>query len=216
VPRPAYQLYDTLEQKAALESRNGLLQFDAVKQMVAESIPEFTLKPAILARLHNLAIRDIYACAGSFRMSPVYLQRSGVIDNALHQAPPWEQVMPLVEEMCAYVNGNFGKSAIHLAAYVMWRHNWIHPFLGGNGRVSRATSYLVLCVRLGYYLPGEPTVPQQIADNPKNRDRYYRALQAADASDRNKRLDVSAMEELVSDCLAAQLLSVHKQAGKNG
>jgi hypothetical protein len=71
-------------------------------------------------------------------------------------------------------------------------------------------------VRLGYNLPGEPTVPQQIADNPKSRDRYFRALQAADASDRNGRLDVSAMEELVSDCLAAQLLSVHNQAGKGG
>jgi Fic family protein len=216
VPRPAYQLYDTLEQKADLESRNGLLQFDAVKQMVAELIPDFKLKPQILARLHYLAIRDIYGCAGSFRMGPVYLSRAGTVDETLHQPPPWEQVMPLVEEMCSYVNRNFGSSGIHLAAYVMWRHNWIHPFLGGNGRTSRAASYLVLCVRLGYNLPGEPTVPQQIADNPKSRDRYYRALQAADASDRSGRLDVSAMEELVSDCLAAQLLSVHNQAGKSG
>jgi Fic family protein len=103
----------------------------------------------------------------------------------------------------------------HLAAYVMWRHNWIHPFPGGNGRVSRAASYLVLCERLGYYLPGEPTVPQQIADNPRSRDRYYHALQAADASHRKERLDVSIMEELVSDGLAAQLLSVHKQAGNS-
>jgi Fic family protein len=212
VPRPAYQLYETLEQKADLESRNGLLQFDEVRKMLAESIPDFALKPATLARLHYVAIRDIYGCAGTFRMAPVFLSR-GVVDDTLHQPPTWERVAPLVEEMCAYVNGNFGKPAIHLAAYVMWRHNWIHPFLGGNGRTSRAASYLVLCARLGYYLPGEPTVPQQIADNSKSRDRYYRALQAADASDKNRRLDVSAMEDLISGCLAAQLLSVHQQAG---
>jgi fido (protein-threonine AMPylation protein) len=114
--------------------------------------------------------------------------------------------------MCEYVNTHFNMSAIHLTAYVMWRHNWIHPFFGGNGRVSRALSYFVLCARLGYYLPGSPTVPQQIADVPKNRDRYFRSLQAADASDRNGRLDVSMMEDLVSDCLGAQLFSVHKQA----
>jgi len=54
---------------------------------------------------------------------------------------------------------------------------------------------------------------QQIADVPKNRDRYFRALQASDAADKNGRLDISMMEELVSDCLAAQLLSIHEQAG---
>jgi Fic family protein len=214
VPRDPNQLFDTPEQKADLESRNGLLQFDAVKAMVAESVAGFKLTPDILLHLQYLAIHDIYTCAGKFRTGPVYLVR-GDPDPSLHQPPPWQQVVSFVDNMCDYVNGNFGKSAIHLTAYAMWRHNWIHPFYGGNGRVSRAVSYLILCSRLGYYLPGSPTVPQQIADSAKNRDRYYRALQAADAADRNGRLDVSAMEELVSDCLAAQLLSVHDQAGRS-
>ena len=54
------------------------------------------------------------------------------------------------------------KPPIHLAAYTMWRVNWIHPFAGGNGRTSRAVSNLVLCARLGYRLPGTLTVPEQI------------------------------------------------------
>ncbi|HET9282483.1 MAG TPA: Fic family protein [Candidatus Angelobacter sp.] len=53
------------------------------------------------------------------------------------------------------------KSAIHLAAYVIWRLNWIHPFADGNGRTSRALSYLVLCTRLGERLPGTVTIPDQ-------------------------------------------------------
>lgn len=211
MPREPHQLFDTPEQKADLEARNGLLQFDEVKKLVAESVSGFRLTPDILRRLQYLAIRDIYTCAGKFRTGAVYLLRSDQDPN-LHQPPPWEHVVPLVDGMCEYVNTHFNMSAIHLTAYVMWRHNWIHPFFGGNGRVSRALSYFVLCARLGYYLPGSPTVPQQIADVPKNRDRYYRALQAADAADRNGRLDVSSMEELVSDCLAAQLYSVHQQA----
>jgi Fic family protein len=212
LPRNPNQLYDTPEQKADLEARNGLLQFDEVRKLVSASRSEFKLTPDIILQLQYAAIHEIYNCAGKFRTGPVYLARSDPDPN-LHQPGPWEEVKSRVDEMCGYVNGNFGKSAVHLSAYVMWRHNWIHPFFGGNGRTSRAVAYLVLCARLGYDLPGSPTVPQQIADGPKSRDRYFKALQAADAADKNGRLDVSGMEELVSDCLAAQLLSIHEQAG---
>jgi Fic family protein len=212
LPRNPNQLYNTADEKADLEARNGLLQFDEVKKLIVASRSEFEFTAAILLRLQYLAIHDLYTCAGTFRTGPVYLVRSSE-DPSLHQPGPWEQVPSLVNQMCDYINNNFRKSAVHLSAYVMWRHNWIHPFCGGHGRTSRAASYLVLCARLGYDLPGSPTVMQQIADVPKSRDRYFRALQAADASDKNGRLDVSMMEDLVSDCLAAQLLSIHKQAG---
>ena len=33
---------------------------------------------------------------------------------------------------------------------------------GGNGRTSRALSYLVMCARLGYRIPGTHTIPEQI------------------------------------------------------
>jgi Fic family protein len=46
---------------------------------------------------------------------------------------------------------------IHLAAYLMWRLNWIHPFADGNGRTSRIISYVVLSIRAGAILPGTPT-----------------------------------------------------------
>jgi fido (protein-threonine AMPylation protein) len=213
VPREPHQLFDSTEQKAVLESRNGLLQFDALKRMIAESVSGFTLTPAILLELHRLAIQDIYTCAGKFRTGPVYFQRA-IVDPTLHQPPPPEQVIPLVDELCSYVNGNFGKAAIHLASYVMWRVNWVHPFFGGNGRTSRAASYLILCARLGYYLPGENTIPQQIAQNGNSHHRYERALQAADASYRNGRLDVSAMEEMMADLLGGQLYNLHQQAVK--
>jgi Fic family protein len=214
-PRDPNQLYDTPEQKAILEARNGLLQFDEVRKLVADSRNGFQVTPEVLLRLQYLAIHDIYKCAGKFRTGPVYLHRAGPVDSDLHQPGPWEDVPAHVDEMCRYINGNFGKTAIHLSAYVMWRHNWIHPFFGGNGRTSRAVAYLILCARLGYDLPGTPTVPQLIADGPKNRDRYFRALHSSDAADKNGRLDVSMMEELVSDCLAAQLISIHEQAGGN-
>jgi hypothetical protein len=66
-----------------------------------------------------------------------------------------------------------------------------------------------MCARLGYRVPGTLTIPQQIETNP---DPYYKALRSADAAWREKRLDLSEMEQMLSDMLAAQLLSVHKQA----
>jgi Fic family protein len=212
VPPKPHQLFATPKEKADLETRNGLLQFDEITRMIEDSASGFTFTPEILLRLHFVAIHDIYTCAGSFRTRRVYIQRGGEIDDTFHQPPPAEDVKGLVNEMCAYVNANFGKSPVHLAAYVMWRHGWIHPFFGGNGRTSRASAYLVLCARLGYSLPGSPTVPEQIAESKLSRDGYYAALHAADAAWSEGKLDISMMESLVSHCLAAQLLSVHDKA----
>jgi Fic family protein len=116
-----------------------------------------------------------------------------------------------VESLCDYVNENWEhKTALHLAAFVMWRLNWIHPFADGNGRTSRILSYLVLCVRTGYLLPGAPTIADQIVDN---RTLYFAALDAADAAWRSGIVDVSRMEELLGGLLAKQLMSVYASAG---
>jgi Fic family protein len=88
---------------------------------------------------------------------------------------------------------------------MMWRVNWIHPFNGGNGRTSRAISYLVLCARLGYRLVGTNTIPEQIV---ANRQPYYAALDAADDAYAEGKIDVSAMESLLGQMLAVQLASV--------
>src|SRR5271157_2441984 len=191
--RPEYQLYDSREQKAALEARNGLLLFEAIEKMVTDSKAGFSLTPNTLCTLHKIVIQDIYTCAGQFRTSPVYISRPGIVDNSQHQPPAWPLVNSYVEEMCRYVNENFGKSPLHLAAYLMWRHNWIHPFMGGNGRTSRGLSYLVLNVRLGFNLPGHNTIAQQIE---VNRDPYIKALTSADESARVGEVDLSDMEEL--------------------
>jgi Fic family protein len=111
--------------------------------------------------------------------------------------------------MCRYVNENWGMTAAHLSAYVMWRLNWIHPFFGGNGRTSRAVSYLVLCARLGFRLPGTRTIPDLIVER---RAEYVNALQHADVQWEAGKLNLSVMEELMSSLLAEQLVEIHKMA----
>lgn len=102
--------------------------------------------------------------------------------------------------MCDYVNDNWAEKApLHLSAYIMWRLNWIHPFDDGNGRTSRAVSYLLLCVRLGYRLPGVQTIPELIASA---KVPYYDALEKADDG------SLEPLEQLLSAHLATQLLAV--------
>jgi Fic family protein len=115
-----------------------------------------------------------------------------------------------VEALCDYINENWNaKSAIHLAAYCLWRLNWIHPFTDGNGRTSRALSFMVLCIRLGYRVPGTNTIPAQIS---ADKTPYYKALEAADLAWRDGKVDLSVLENYLSHLLGQQLASVIDEA----
>jgi Fic family protein len=199
-------LYRTGEEKRATEARNGAIQFLAVVNYIDEwRAGESTISPALLLELQRLAVNQTYTCAGHFRDGAV------LIDGAKHQPPEHPLVPGLVDEMCAYINSPWnGATAIHLAAYVMWRINWIHPFFGGNGRTARALSYLVLCAKLGFRLPGSKTIPDFIVES---REPYYAALRKADTAWSEGTLDLTEMESLMGSLLADQLLGVYEQAG---
>lgn len=98
---------------------------------------------------------------------------------------------------------------MHLASYLIWRINWIHPFFGGNGRTARAVSYLIPCAKLGFALPGTKTIPELIGES---RKRYIDALQTADAAWEERRLGLVPMEDLMSELLAQQLVAIHERA----
>ena len=116
--------------------------------------------------------------------------------------------------MCDYINQNrTAKTPVHLAAYAMWRLNWIHPFFGGNGRTSRAFSYLVLCIGLKFVPPADQkNIPQYIEED---RTPYTEALRAADQAWSEGKLDLSEMEKLLGDLLSLQLVSLF-ESGRGG
>ncbi|WP_281300770.1 MULTISPECIES: Fic family protein [unclassified Iodidimonas] len=111
------------------------------------------------------------------------------------------------------MNDHWQSEALHLCAYVMWRLNWIHPFTDGNGRTSRAISYVVLCCRIGDRLPGRQTIPEAISNN---KTPYYEALEAADEAFTKGPVDVSKLQELLKTYLAQQLKSVFEDALAEG
>ncbi len=157
---------------------------------------EFFLRPSLVSTLNRLAIEGLSELPGTYRPGPMTIVHSS------HAPPPAQDVPALVEDMCDYVNTNWGRDAWHLASYVMWRLNWIHPFEDGNGRTSRAISYLILCIKLGLRLPGRKTIPEFIAED---KGPYYSAIDEADAAARKGKVDVTAMETLLKDSLTKQL-----------
>jgi len=198
------------QEKAEAEARNGLRQYDAGLAIIQEALERraFRLRPSLVLALHREALRGISAFAGNFRPGGVE------IGGSRHEPPGAHLVPELIEDLCDYVNENWkASSPIHLAAYVMWRLNWIHPFADGNGRTSRIVSYVVLSVRLGYVLPGTPAIPDQIVEN---RTPYFDALDAADAANSRGQLDVSKMEHLLEGLLAKQLMSIYELATGKG
>lgn len=194
-------------EEAQRESQNALAQFDRVLDYVdavtRDSRP-FRFRTSIILDLHRLALDGLSPYAGNFRPAEVEIGQSKHVPPKAHLVPG------LIEEMCDYVMDNFETAkALHLCAYVMWRLNWIHPFTDGNGRTSRALAYFVLCAKIGYRLPGHVTVPEQIAGN---KAPYYSALEHADEHWVNDKLDLSALENLLDECLAKQLLTAYDDA----
>jgi Fic family protein len=201
------ELISDPQEKARQEARNGLRQFDdAIEQIEYWLQPErpFKLRPSAIMRLNRFVLERISRYAGVFRPTEIS------IGGSKHFPPSPHRVPELIEDLCDYVNTNWNRSPIHLASYILWKLNWIHAFMDGNGRTSRATSFVVLSVRLGYRLPGSPTIPDQIS---RDKQPYYRALELADSAFENEnKIDVSAMEELVGSLLANQLASVIRDA----
>lgn len=195
------------EALAAREAANAVEQFDRVLDLIDQHVRDgrpFRLRPSTILSLHSIALHGVHRMAGTYRNAAVQIAGSS------HQ-PPREHLVPsLIEEMCDWVEDNWrAASAIRLCAYVMWRLNWIHPFADGNGRTSRAVAYLVLCARAGDRLPGQLTIPEQIA---ASKEPYYQALEKSDAAANDAQPDLQILEGLLEDRLARQLASAFEAA----
>jgi fido (protein-threonine AMPylation protein) len=186
--------------KALREAENGLVQYEQILELFHESKKlgaQWKLRPRIIIQLQEAALRDIHPLAGTYRNSSI------AITGSQHAPPHYYDVPEEVAALCEYINENWTtKTAVHLAAFVLWKLNWIHPFSDGNGRTARAVSYLVLLSKLETQLPGTQTIPEQIA---ANKGPYYDALEAADAASNSGEINVSVLEQMLEAMLIRQL-----------
>lgn len=183
---------------ARVQERNLLRQYDLLTNCIEiglskgiEAFDKYTLWS-----LNAAAVANIAQFGGRFREAPIYVGN--------HIPPHFEKVSDHVDQLLSVIHENW-EVVDHptvLAAFVLWRLNWIHPFVEGNGRTARAASYYLICMRHGQLLPGKKIVPERIREN---RPAYYAALAEADQHWANGHFNVDALADYLLDLLKAQL-----------
>jgi Fic family protein len=183
---------------ARIQEQNLLRQYDLLANCV-----EIGLKKGIEAfdkymlwSLNAAAVANIAQFGGRFREQPIYVGN--------HLPPYFKEVPNLVDQFISVIH-ELWTTETHptvLPAYALWRLNWIHPFIEGNGRTARAACYLLICLRQGMLLPGKKIVPERIREN---RQPYYAALQAADRHWADGHFNVEDLAKYLQTLLIEQL-----------
>ncbi len=189
---------DDPELFARIQEQNLLRQYDLLTNCVdialtkgIEAFDKYTLWS-----LNAAAVANIAQFGGRFREQPIYVGN--------HIPPHFHDVPNLIDQFLSVIHENW-TIADHptvLPAYALWRLNWIHPFIEGNGRTARAACYLLICLRQGTLLPGRKTVPERIREN---REDYYAALRAADRHWSEGHFNVDELAAYLAELLTAQL-----------
>jgi Fic family protein len=159
----------------------------------------FSFTEELIKRLHFVATHGLLTEPGTYRTGDVQ------ITNSAHRPPSWLEVPGHMSQLCLYINREWQNlDLVRLAAIVMWRLNWIHPFENGNGRTSRAASYLVMCAKHGALLPAKNSIVTQIM---QNKDPYNKALRACDVAHAASGggLTCEPMEQLIAFLLKEQI-----------
>jgi Fic family protein len=183
---------------AKVQAQNLLRQYDLLTNCIEiglekgiESFDKYTLWA-----LNYAAVANIAQFGGRYREEPIYVGN--------HRPPHFRAVADQMDRLLSLIQENWTiiDHPTILPAYALWRLNWIHPFVEGNGRTARAACYYLICMRQGRLLGGKRIVPERIREN---RQPYYEALKAADIAWENGDFDVSKLADYLAGLLKDQL-----------
>jgi Fic family protein len=189
---------DNPELYARVQEQNLLRQYDLLLNCIEigmskgiEAFDKYTLWS-----LNAAAVANIAQFGGRYREEPIYV--------GSHLPPHFKDVANEMDRFFSLIHENWDvlSDATLLPAYALWRLNWIHPFVEGNGRTARAACYYLLCMRQERLLPGSKIVPERIREN---REPYYAALQDADRHWNEGHFDVSELAGYLDGLLVGQL-----------
>lgn len=189
---PAYQ---------ELEVSNGNRQYHFLNSIIvtALSLGRPLLSQQIIKSLNFQAICCLHTNAGEYRPCQVNVGN--------HEPPQHYRVQALMDDFVDQINRNWENTdPVFLATYILWRLNYIHPFINGNGRTARAAAYFAICIKLGNPIQGDTILPELLKIN---RDEYVNCLQLADAGLRETGApNLGPLHELVGRLLSEQVASI--------
>lgn len=165
------QVTDILENKRIIapkkdiqEVKNAIAVYHILDTLEATSIKSFL-------KAHALLMKDLSTSAGKIRTSGVAIIKG---TQLTHVAPPAKMVMPLLNELFAYLKKD--KDPLLLKSCVFhYELEFIHPFADGNGRMGRLWQTVLLKKYnpVFAYLPVESIIKKRQAA-------YYLALSNSD------------------------------------
>lgn len=156
--------------------RNVLKFIDAVQIQIGSSLRySFTIETIL--EMHRLTTEKILLpeSSGKFRLRQVVI-RNTKTGQISYTPPPAVELPYLVEDLVNWINTDDAKSIhpIIKAGIIHYELARIHPFVDGNGRVSRAVATLVLFLD-GYDIRKFFSFEEYFDENPMQ---YYLTLQA--------------------------------------
>ena len=181
-----------------IQERNLLRQYDLLVNCIEiglekgiEAFDKYTLW-----ELNHVAVANIAQQGGRFRKEPIFVGN--------HIPPHHRDVPELMDQFFSLIHENWTivDHPTGLAAYALWRLNWIHPFVEGNGRTARAACYYLICMKAERLLPGRKIVPERIREN---RAPYYAALRSADQAWEQGQYNIADLTQYLGRLLADQL-----------
>ena len=165
---------------------------------------------AALRHLHQAATQFLLAKPGHYRDYDMHVEDDA--GGVVFQAQPWRSIKGLMRRFFRDLASLWATGdAVDVAAYALWRINWIHPFSDGNGRTAIAFSYACLCLKLGALLPGRKTMIDMITAEP---GRYVAALNLAHqgVTGPSGEPDLSAMKAYLDELLLHQMQTATAKA----
>lgn len=144
-----------------LEATNNAKAFDLIEDIAKKKKP---INHVVIQQIHEVVTAGILEDSGKYRTKNVR------ITGSAKTPPDWSKVTKLMDDLIERI-APYKNHTVEVAAILHHRFVEIHPFIDGNGRVSRLLTNLYLIAQ------GYPPVVLKIED----RGKYYRFLRAADA-----------------------------------
>ena len=175
------RLRQLMSEKAAPRNRDEseIAGYRDALRVVHESFEYTPLTPNYILQLHKIMFRHTdSAFGGSFKNVQNYISATNADGKAYTLFTPLApyETPPAIQEICDAYNRAVGEGKVDpLILIPVFIHDFlcIHPFLDGNGRMSRLLTTLLL-YRAGYEVGKYISLEAKIA---KNKGAYYDALE---------------------------------------
>lgn len=171
-------------------------------------------EPEMLKEIHKLTVEKIVSPEkiGVFRTSQVVI-KDEVTGEVVFSPPPFIEVPYLLDDFFAWLNSTEALE-IHpilkagITHYILVA---IHPFVEGNGRVSRAFATLIL-IRDGYDIKKFFSLEEHFDNDPAS---YYEAFAGVDKQSKNiGARDLTCWLEYFTQAVASELSQIKEKVKK--